>query len=60
VDVATMAREIFTTTRPSSLLQRFATVDEIAGMAVFLCSPRAAATNGAAVRVDGGAVRAIL
>ena len=60
VDAATMEREIFTTMRPSSLLQRFATVDEIAAMALFLSSPRAAATNGAAVRVDGGAIRSLL
>lgn len=60
VDFATMEREFFTTARPSSLLRRFATVDEVAAMAVFLSSPQAAATNGAAVRVDGGVVRALL
>jgi NAD(P)-dependent dehydrogenase (short-subunit alcohol dehydrogenase family) len=60
VDLATMEREFFKSARPSSLLQRFATVGEVASMAVFLSSPLAAATNGAAVRVDGGVVRSIL
>jgi NAD(P)-dependent dehydrogenase (short-subunit alcohol dehydrogenase family) len=60
IDFATMEREFFATARPSSLLKRFATVDEVAAMAVYLCSPVASATNGAAVRVDGGVVRAAL
>jgi hypothetical protein len=60
VDFATMEREFFATARPSSLLQRFASVDEVASMAVFLSSPLGSATNGAAVRVDGGVIRAIL
>ncbi|MFD1468359.1 SDR family oxidoreductase [Hymenobacter caeli] len=45
--------------RPSSLLQRFITPDEVANMVAYLASPLAAATNGAAVRVDGGVVRSI-
>lgn len=53
-----LEREFFATARPSSLLKRFATVDEVAVMAVYLASPRASATNGAAVRVDGGVVQA--
>ncbi len=60
VDFATVEREFFASVRPSSLLQRFATVDEVASMAVFLSSPLASATNGAAVRVDGGVIRAIV
>ena len=51
--------EFFRDTRPSSLLQRFITPDEIANMVAYLCSPLAAATNGASVRVDGGVVRSI-
>src|SRR3954468_2369820 len=51
-DFGTMEREFFTHARPSSILQRFATVDEVASMAVYLCSPLASATTGAAVRVD--------
>jgi NAD(P)-dependent dehydrogenase (short-subunit alcohol dehydrogenase family) len=60
VDWKTMEREFFTTARPSSLLRRFATTDEVASMIVYLCSPLASATTGAAVRVDGGVVRAIV
>jgi NAD(P)-dependent dehydrogenase (short-subunit alcohol dehydrogenase family) len=55
-----MEREFFTSARPSSLLQRFGTPDESAAMIVYVCSERASATNGAALRVDGGVVRAIL
>jgi NAD(P)-dependent dehydrogenase (short-subunit alcohol dehydrogenase family) len=58
VSLEALEREFFATARPSSLLKRFATVDEVAVMAVYLASPRASATNGAAVRVDGGVVRA--
>jgi len=50
-------KEFFEKARPTSLLQRFATPDEVAAMVVFICSPLSAATNGAAVRVDGGVVR---
>jgi NAD(P)-dependent dehydrogenase (short-subunit alcohol dehydrogenase family) len=55
---AEFEREFFRNVRPTSLLQRFATVDEVANMVVYLCSPLASATNGAAVRVDGGVLRA--
>ncbi|GAB3576685.1 SDR family NAD(P)-dependent oxidoreductase [Hymenobacter daeguensis] len=51
--------DFFQHARPSSLLQRFITTDEIANMVAYLCSPLAAATNGASVRVDGGVVRSI-
>ena len=54
-----MEADFFRTARPTSLLQRFARPDEVAPMVVFLCSPLSAATNGAAVRVDGGVLRAI-
>lgn len=59
VDAATVEREFFATARPSSVLQRFATPDEVAAMITFVCSVKASATTGAALRVDGGVVRAI-
>lgn len=55
-----MEREFFNNIRPSSLIQRFATPEEDANMIVYLCGVGAAATNGAALRVDGGVVRAAL
>lgn len=45
--------------RPSSLLQRLASVEEVANMAVYVSSPQASATNGAALRVEGGIVDTI-
>ena len=42
--------------RPSSLLQRYADVEEVANMICYICSPASSATNGAALRVDGGVV----
>jgi NAD(P)-dependent dehydrogenase (short-subunit alcohol dehydrogenase family) len=60
VSVAEMEREFFATARPTSILQRFATPEEVAAMIVYVCSARASATTGAALRVDGGVVRAIV
>jgi NAD(P)-dependent dehydrogenase (short-subunit alcohol dehydrogenase family) len=57
---AAVEAEFFRTARPSSLLKRFATPEEVAAMVVYVCSPRASATNGAALRVDGGVVRSIV
>ncbi|MBG9390604.1 SDR family NAD(P)-dependent oxidoreductase [Caenimonas aquaedulcis] len=45
--------------RPTSLLGRFTSPDEVANMVVYLASPQAVATTGAALRVDGGVVRSI-
>jgi NAD(P)-dependent dehydrogenase (short-subunit alcohol dehydrogenase family) len=45
--------------RPTSLIQRFATVEEVANMVLYAVSKEASATNGAALRVDGGVVRSI-
>jgi len=59
-DRATIEKEFFQHVRPSSLLKRFATPDEVAAMVAFVCSPVSSATNGAALRVDGGVVRSIV
>ena len=53
-------KEFFEHVRPSSLLKRFATVDEVAAMVTYVASELSSATNGAALRVDGGVVKAIL
>ena len=45
--------------RPTSLLKRLASPEEVANMVVYVCSPEASATTGAALRVDGGVVRSI-
>ncbi|HET7625993.1 MAG TPA: SDR family oxidoreductase [Verrucomicrobiae bacterium] len=50
-------KEFFRSVRPTSLLGRFATVEEVASMVIYVCSPLASATNGAALRVDAGVVR---
>lgn len=60
VSEAEMEREFFRSARPTSLLKRFATVDEVANMIVYLCTPAASATNGSSVRVDGGVVKTIV
>ena len=57
---AEVEKQFFEHVRPSSLLKRFATVDEVAAMATYLASELSSASNGAALRVDGGVVRAIL
>lgn len=60
VSEAEIEAEFFRSTRPTSLLRRFPTVDEVAAMVTFVASPLSAATNGAALRADGGVVRSIL
>jgi NAD(P)-dependent dehydrogenase (short-subunit alcohol dehydrogenase family) len=53
------ARDFFEHARPSSLIKRFETTDEVAAMAVYLCSMAASATTGSSIRVDGGVVKSI-
>jgi NAD(P)-dependent dehydrogenase (short-subunit alcohol dehydrogenase family) len=53
-------QDFFKNMRPSSLLQRFASVDEIADTVAYYSSPLASATNGAAIRAEGGLIRSIL
>ncbi len=60
IDLAEAQRRFFAEARPSSLLKRFITPEEVASLITYVCSPLAAATNGAALRVDGGVVRSIL
>ena len=57
--VESMRSGYFEDTGRSSLLQRWATPEEIAAQVVFLCSPRASAINGAAQRADGGIIRSL-
>jgi len=52
--------DFFKNMRPTSLLQRFASVEEIANTTVYFSSPLASATNGASIRVEGGLIRSIL
>ncbi|HXN81421.1 MAG TPA: SDR family oxidoreductase [Myxococcales bacterium] len=60
IDKKQVEQEFFQHMRPSSLLQRFAEPAEVAHLVTYLCSPLSSATNGAALRVEGGVVRSIL
>jgi hypothetical protein len=59
-DRSAVEKEFFQSMRPTSLLKRFIEPKEIGTFVTFLCSPLASATNGAALRADGGVVRSIL
>jgi NAD(P)-dependent dehydrogenase (short-subunit alcohol dehydrogenase family) len=52
-------KEFFSKMRPSSLIRRFASTEEVANLVVYTCSEQASATTGTALRVDGGMVRSI-
>jgi NAD(P)-dependent dehydrogenase (short-subunit alcohol dehydrogenase family) len=58
--VEDVEKDFFQNIRPSSLIQRFATNEEVANLVAYVASPLSSATNGAALRVDGGVVRSIL
>jgi NAD(P)-dependent dehydrogenase (short-subunit alcohol dehydrogenase family) len=60
VSPAQIEKEFFETVRPSSLLMRFETTDEIAAIVAFVASTQSVGINGAAVRAEGGVVRSIL
>ncbi|MBC7451791.1 MAG: SDR family NAD(P)-dependent oxidoreductase [Cytophagales bacterium] len=60
ISVEEVEQNFFKKERPSSLIQRFASTDEVATMVTYLVSPLASATNGAAIRVEGGLVRSII
>jgi len=55
-----MERQFFETARPTSLLKRFIDPKEVAALVVYLSSPLSSATNGAALRVEGGVVRSMI
>lgn len=56
ISVDEAKRRMFSDRRPTSLTQRYASSEEVANMVCYVCSPAASATNGAALRVDGGIV----
>jgi NAD(P)-dependent dehydrogenase (short-subunit alcohol dehydrogenase family) len=58
--VAEIEADVFVSFRPTSLLRRLATPEEVANLSVYLCGAGASATNGAALRVDGGIVNQIM
>ncbi|HTZ49617.1 MAG TPA: SDR family NAD(P)-dependent oxidoreductase [Verrucomicrobiae bacterium] len=60
VSAAEMEKQFFEKARPSSLLKRFETPEEIAAIVAFVASTQAALINGAAVRADGGVIQSIL
>lgn len=59
VSVESMSATFVKQHRPTSLIQRFASVEEVANMVVYAASKEASATNGAALRVEGGIIRSI-
>ena len=59
IEQSVVEKEFFETVRSGSLLKRFASTDEVASLVTFIASPLSAATNGAALRVDGGVIRSI-
>lgn len=59
ISEAAMEKRFFETARPTSLIKRFLTSDEVANAIAYLCTPAASGTTGSAMRVDGGVVRAI-
>jgi NAD(P)-dependent dehydrogenase (short-subunit alcohol dehydrogenase family) len=56
----TIEKDFIAQNRPSSLIRRFATPEEVANMVVFVCSEQASATTGSALRVDGGVIQYIV
>jgi NAD(P)-dependent dehydrogenase (short-subunit alcohol dehydrogenase family) len=59
VSVEEATRQFFLRQRPTSLLQRFATVEEIANMVLYVASTESSTTNGAALRAEGGIIQTI-
>ena len=59
ITIEEVEKQFFDKTRPSSLLKRFIQPEEVASMVAYVCSPLSSATNGAALRVEGGLLRSI-
>jgi NAD(P)-dependent dehydrogenase (short-subunit alcohol dehydrogenase family) len=60
ISVNEVEANFFRNMRPTSLLQRFASVDEVADTVAYYASPLASATNGASIRVEGGLIRSVV
>jgi NAD(P)-dependent dehydrogenase (short-subunit alcohol dehydrogenase family) len=60
VTPAELEKQFFLNVRPTSLLKRFLKPEEVASVVVYVCSPEASAVNGAAIRAEGGVVKAVL
>lgn len=60
VSAAEIEKQFFATVRPSSLLKRFETPEEVAAVVAFVASTQGAVINGAAVRAEGGILRSVL
>jgi NAD(P)-dependent dehydrogenase (short-subunit alcohol dehydrogenase family) len=60
MDAAAVEAEFFRSVRPSSLLRRFETPEEVAALVTFVCGSLASGINGAALRMEGGVVRSIV
>ncbi|WDF75738.1 SDR family NAD(P)-dependent oxidoreductase [Mucilaginibacter sp. KACC 22773] len=58
--IAEVEADFFKTVRPTSIIQRFLNTSEVANMVTYLASPLASATNGAAVRAEGGLLKGIV
>lgn len=54
--VSEVENDFFKNARPSSLIQRFASTEEVASMVAYIASPIASATTGAPIRVEGGII----
>jgi NAD(P)-dependent dehydrogenase (short-subunit alcohol dehydrogenase family) len=54
---ADFERDMMTTRRQTSLIRRFTTLEEVASMVAYICSPAASGTHGAALRVEGGIIK---
>ncbi|MBV9836234.1 MAG: SDR family oxidoreductase [Alphaproteobacteria bacterium] len=60
ITVAQIEADFFANFRPTSLLRRFTSAEEVAALGVYLCSAAASGTSGSAMRVDGGVVNQIM